>query len=147
MDCCKLRHRLIVKGKTRVSDLDLLVSRLCPWSAVLKTLENTFHKLNLFPFSGEGGGGRTPTLLGLIERANCNHWTSNPECYTPSTESHCLHRFPNPLLIEECYWILFYKPSLTFSHHLLNVLLQLANKWGLKKMYFILIWYEHDDSR
>jgi hypothetical protein len=45
----------------------------------------------------------------------------------------CLHRFPNPLLTEECYWALFYKPSLTFYHHLLNVLLQIANKLDLLK--------------
>jgi hypothetical protein len=27
----------------------------------------------------------------------------------------CLHRFPIPLLTEEFYWVLFYKPSLTIS--------------------------------
>jgi hypothetical protein len=29
--------------------------------------------------------------------------------------------------------VLFYKPSLTLFHHLLNVLLQIANKLGLLK--------------
>jgi hypothetical protein len=33
----------------------------------------TFRKLDLFPSSGEG---RTPTLLGPLERANLNHWVS-----------------------------------------------------------------------
>jgi hypothetical protein len=39
----------------------------------------------------------------------------------------------NEPLTEECYWVLFYKPSLTLSHHLLNVLLHIANKLGLLK--------------
>jgi hypothetical protein len=39
----------------------------------------------------------------------------------------------DPLLTEQCYWALFYKPPLTLSHHLLNVLLQIANKLGLEK--------------
>jgi hypothetical protein len=35
----------------------------------------TFRKLDLSPSSGEGGGGKTPTQLGPLERANLNHWT------------------------------------------------------------------------
>jgi hypothetical protein len=31
-------------------------------------------KLDLFPSSGRGG--ETPTQLGLLERANLNHWTT-----------------------------------------------------------------------
>jgi hypothetical protein len=34
-----------------------------------------FPKLDMFPSSGEGGG--TSTLLGMLERANPNHW---PRC-------------------------------------------------------------------
>jgi hypothetical protein len=30
-----------------------------------------------------------------------------------STDPRCLHRFPNPLLTEECYWALFYRPTFT----------------------------------
>jgi hypothetical protein len=40
---------------------------------VLWKLENTaFRKVDLFPSSSEG---ETPPLLGLMERANLNHWT------------------------------------------------------------------------
>jgi hypothetical protein len=40
-----------------------------------KKLENTtFKKLDLFPYSGEGGN--TPTPLGPIERLNLNHCTT-----------------------------------------------------------------------
>jgi hypothetical protein len=36
-----------------------------------------FRKLELLPSSGEaGGGGETPTLLGPLERANLNNWTT-----------------------------------------------------------------------
>jgi hypothetical protein len=40
----------------------------------------------MLPSSGEGRG-KTPTLLGLLERANLNHWTS--DCFRPhlSTET------------------------------------------------------------
>jgi hypothetical protein len=42
---------------------------------VFQRLENTtFRKLDLFPSSGVGGG-KTPTQLGLLDRANLNHWT------------------------------------------------------------------------
>jgi hypothetical protein len=47
---------------------------LCPLSSIPKTREctiSTFQKLNLFPSSDKGG--ETPTLLGLLERANLNH--------------------------------------------------------------------------
>jgi hypothetical protein len=44
-------------------------------------LENTkFRKLDLFPSSGEGG--KTPTQLGPLERANLNHWTTPVIFYT-----------------------------------------------------------------
>jgi hypothetical protein len=40
-----------------------------------KKLENTtFWKLDLFPSSGRGG--RTPSQLGPLERANLNHWNT-----------------------------------------------------------------------
>jgi hypothetical protein len=40
-----------------------------------KKLESTkFRKLDLFPSSGKG---ETPTLLGPLERANLNHWTTH----------------------------------------------------------------------
>jgi hypothetical protein len=36
-----------------------------------------FRKLDLFPSSGEGGGGKkTPTQLGPLERANLTYWTA-----------------------------------------------------------------------
>jgi hypothetical protein len=39
-------------------------------------LENTtFRKMDLFPFSDEGGG--EVTQLGPLERANLNHWTTS----------------------------------------------------------------------
>jgi hypothetical protein len=46
-----------------------------------------FQKLDLFPSPGEGW--QTPTLLDQLERANLSHRaqnSSNPECYTPSSE-------------------------------------------------------------
>jgi hypothetical protein len=36
----------------------------------LKLENTTFRKLDLFPSSGEGGAGKTPTLLGPLERTN-----------------------------------------------------------------------------
>jgi hypothetical protein len=42
---------------------------------VFQKLENTtFRKLDLFPSSGDG---ETPALLGPLERANLNHWTTH----------------------------------------------------------------------
>jgi hypothetical protein len=42
----------------------------------VKELKDTmFYKLDLFPLSGEGG--RTPTFLGSLERANLNPWTTH----------------------------------------------------------------------
>jgi hypothetical protein len=38
-------------------------------------LEKTFWKLDLLASSGEGKGA--PTLLGYLERANPNHWTTH----------------------------------------------------------------------
>jgi hypothetical protein len=38
----------------------------------------TFWKLDLFPSSGESGE-KTPTQLGLLERANLSHWTTSAE--------------------------------------------------------------------
>jgi hypothetical protein len=38
------------------------------------TINSTFLKLGLFLSSGEGR--ETPTLLGPLERANFNHWSS-----------------------------------------------------------------------
>jgi hypothetical protein len=39
----------------------------------------------------------------------------------------------NLLVTEERYWALFYMPLYTFLHYLLNALVQIANKMGLKK--------------
>jgi hypothetical protein len=39
----------------------------------------------------------------------------------------------NLLVTEERYWALFYVSLYTFMHNLLNVLVQIANKMGLKK--------------
>jgi hypothetical protein len=49
------------------------VSGLCPSSGILNTRNTTRRRLDLFPSSREGR--QTPTLLGLLERANLNHWT------------------------------------------------------------------------
>jgi hypothetical protein len=48
---------------------------LCPSPNVSKN--TTFRKLDLFPSSGKIMGART--LLGPLERANINHWTSSDE--------------------------------------------------------------------
>jgi hypothetical protein len=47
-------------------------SGLFPSSCIPKN--TTFRKLDVFPFSGEGGE-KTPTQLDPLERANLNHWT------------------------------------------------------------------------
>jgi hypothetical protein len=41
--------------------------------AFFKQGNRRFWKLDLFPSSG--GRGKTPNLLGALERANLNHWT------------------------------------------------------------------------
>jgi hypothetical protein len=41
----------------------------------------------------------------------------------------------NLLVTEERYWALFYMPLYTFLHNLLDVLVQIANKTGLRKNY------------
>jgi hypothetical protein len=44
---------------------------------VFQKLENTtFRKMDLFPSSDKRG--ETPTQLGLLQRANLNHWTPRP---------------------------------------------------------------------
>jgi hypothetical protein len=46
-------------------------------SGILRNRNTTFRKLDLFPSSGEGGGGeKTPTQLFPLERAHLNHWTT-----------------------------------------------------------------------
>jgi hypothetical protein len=40
---------------------------LCSSAAILETRNMTFRKLDLFPSSGKG---KTPTLLGSLERTN-----------------------------------------------------------------------------
>jgi hypothetical protein len=47
---------------------------LFPSSGILDN--TTFRKLDLFLSYGEGGGEKTPTHLGPLERANLNHCTS-----------------------------------------------------------------------
>jgi hypothetical protein len=42
----------------------------------------------------------------------------------------------NLLVTEERYWTLFYMPLYTFLQNLLNVLVQIANKWDYKKYNF-----------
>jgi hypothetical protein len=46
---------------------------LCPLSGILN-LNTTFWKLDLFPSSGEW---ETPMLLGSLETANLNHWSTS----------------------------------------------------------------------
>jgi hypothetical protein len=41
---------------------------------VLKIRNTTFRKMYLFPSSGEG---ETPAMLGCLESANLNHWTTH----------------------------------------------------------------------
>jgi hypothetical protein len=56
-------------------------------------LKNTaFRKLDLFPPSGEGG--KTPTLLGPLERVNFNHWTQQSECIPSPTWGRKQIQFP-----------------------------------------------------
>jgi hypothetical protein len=40
----------------------------------------------------------------------------------------------NLLVTEDCYWALFYMPLYMSLHNLLNVLVQIANKMGFKKI-------------
>jgi hypothetical protein len=40
----------------------------------LKELGHSVSETGFFPSSGEGR--KTPTILGLLERANLNHWTT-----------------------------------------------------------------------
>jgi hypothetical protein len=55
---------------------DYWVFGLCPSSGILKTQKKaTFWKFYMFPSSGEGW--ETPTLLGLLKRANLSHWTTH----------------------------------------------------------------------
>jgi hypothetical protein len=42
----------------------------------LDIVHRPLRRLDLFPSSGEGG--KTPTLLGPLERANLKHWTLKP---------------------------------------------------------------------
>jgi hypothetical protein len=49
-------------------------SGLCPSSGFLRTKSTTFLKPDFFPFSDDGR--KTPTLLGLLERANLDLWSS-----------------------------------------------------------------------
>jgi hypothetical protein len=50
--------------------------------------------------------------------------------YMPSvTEERYWALFYMPLVTEQRYWALFYMPLYTLIHNLLNVLLQIANKW------------------
>jgi hypothetical protein len=63
-------------GKQNLCIRKYWVLGLRPSSGILKELENTkFRKLDLFPSSDERGR-ETPTLLGPLERANLNHWTT-----------------------------------------------------------------------
>jgi hypothetical protein len=58
---------------------------------VFLKLENTFRKLDLFPFSGEGGAGKTPTLLGPLETTNhipVNEVSSEYVCFSPPSPEH-----------------------------------------------------------
>jgi hypothetical protein len=51
------------------------VSVLCPLLDLNNWKAQCFFKLNLFLSSGERKG--TPILLGSLERANLNHWTTH----------------------------------------------------------------------
>jgi hypothetical protein len=61
---------------------DYWVLGLFPSSGILENKKSTmFRQLVLFPSSGEGGG-KTPTQLSPLERANLNHW--KPLCQSQS---------------------------------------------------------------
>jgi hypothetical protein len=47
---------------------------LCLLSDILKQENTKFRKLDLCPSSAEG---KTLNLLGTLERANLNHWTTH----------------------------------------------------------------------
>jgi hypothetical protein len=73
----KVEHRIFISRFQRVLTMvyntrDSWVFGLCPSSGILKN--TTFRKLDLFPSAGKGW--ETPALLGPLERANLNHWSS-----------------------------------------------------------------------
>jgi hypothetical protein len=48
---------------------------LCPSSVILETIKHNVSEIGSVSVSGDGGG-KTPTQLGLLERANLSHWSS-----------------------------------------------------------------------
>jgi hypothetical protein len=54
-----------------------------------------FRKPDMFLSSGGGGGGKTPTLLGPLERARLNRWGLRMET-DPVSETLCFLLFRIP---------------------------------------------------
>jgi hypothetical protein len=61
--------------------------RLLPFSGTLETREHSVSETESVSFPGETGN--TPTLLGPLERANLNHWTSPEDGNRSSFETLC----------------------------------------------------------
>jgi hypothetical protein len=51
-----------------------LVSGLCSSSGIVNTTKHNISETGSVLFSGDGW--ETPTLLGPLEKANLNHWTT-----------------------------------------------------------------------
>jgi hypothetical protein len=72
-----------VGNKTRNVIWKNYVFGICPSFDVLKN--TTFRKLDLFPSSGKITG--VSTLLGALERASLNHWTTLSSAFTSGTRN------------------------------------------------------------
>jgi hypothetical protein len=59
---------------------------LCPSSGILEPREHVSENGCFHP--QVGGGGKIPTVLGPLERANLNHWTARPDT-DPVSETLC----------------------------------------------------------
>jgi hypothetical protein len=86
-----------VTARKKHASSELQFLSLCLSSGILETRKNTeFRKLDLFLSSGEEG--RTPTLLGPLERANLNHWPTPVRLPPPSLEDGNRSSFRNAVL-------------------------------------------------
>jgi hypothetical protein len=85
-------------------------SGLCTSSGVLKKLDNTtFRKLCFRPQVSDG----TPTLLGLLERDNLNHWKTHQSHIATDGQSVSLGVEPHFGLMTR-YLLLFDSQGLVF---------------------------------
>jgi hypothetical protein len=74
-------HQQNVKGSNKKYEIrkncaqNYWASGLCPSSRILNPIKHNISEMDLLPSTGEGR--ETPTLMGPLERANINHWTSD----------------------------------------------------------------------